>query len=118
MPSITLTFNQDINFSCQIYDYAYYVSTASNSGFQINSNNIIEIGQITNLNQTNNTITCNSLLTPAEYPSVGDFILFSKDNKANLSSILGYFAEAELKNNSTNKAEMFAVSADYFESSK
>jgi hypothetical protein len=44
--------------------------------------------------------------------------LFSKDNKANMSSLLGYYAEATVRNNSPSKGEMFQISADYFDSSK
>ena len=48
----------------------------------------------------------------------GSFIMFSKDNKANLSSVLGYYASVTFKNNSVDKAELFNVGANIFESSK
>ena len=48
----------------------------------------------------------------------GSFIMFSKDNKVNLSSALGYYASATLRNDSPDKAELFNVGADIFESSK
>jgi hypothetical protein len=41
-----------------------------------------------------------------------------KDNKANLSSLLGYYAEVKFKNTSTTDAELFSVGMDIFESSK
>jgi hypothetical protein len=44
--------------------------------------------------------------------------MFSKDNKANLSSLLGYYAEVEFKNNSTDEAELFSIGSEVFESSK
>jgi hypothetical protein len=44
--------------------------------------------------------------------------MFSKDNKANMSSILGYYAEIEFKNNSKTEAELFSVGTEVFESSK
>ena len=47
-----------------------------------------------------------------------DFIMFSKDNKANLSSLLGYYSLLKLRNNSTTKAEMFSITANFVESSK
>ena len=51
---------------------------------------------------------------------IGDtsFILFSKDNRVNMSSPLGYYGLAKFKNDSTIKGEMFAASCDVFESSK
>jgi hypothetical protein len=51
-------------------------------------------------------------------PSNRDFIMFSKDNKVNLSSLLGYYSLAKFRNNSTEKAELFSVGADFVESSK
>jgi hypothetical protein len=44
--------------------------------------------------------------------------MFSKDNKVNLSSMLGYYAIARWSNNSTDEAELYSVGADVFESSK
>ena len=51
-------------------------------------------------------------------PGPSSFIMFSKDNKANMSSILGYYASAQFRNNSTDEAELFNVGMDIFESSK
>ena len=51
-------------------------------------------------------------------PSTSDFILFSKDARANMSSLLGYYAEVEFVNNSTEEAEIFAVNSEIVESSK
>ena len=47
-----------------------------------------------------------------------DFIMFSKDNKVNLSSLLGYYSKVQFRNNSKDEAELFAVGADFVESSK
>ena len=51
-------------------------------------------------------------------PVSGSFILFNKDNEANLNSVLGYYAEVKMVNNSKTEAELFAVSANVAESSK
>tara|TARA_R100001463_G_scaffold127399_1_gene185451 strand:+ start:425 stop:772 length:348 start_codon:yes stop_codon:yes gene_type:complete len=113
---ISITFANNLNVSCQIGDTAYYVSTTASGGFNINSSSVVEIGIISAINNAANTITvANNLI--ASVPS-GAFILFSKDNKANLSSILGYFAEVKMVNNSTTEAELFSVGVDMFESSK
>ena len=48
----------------------------------------------------------------------GSFIMFSKDNKVNMSSMLGYYASIEYRNDSLEKAELFKVGAEVFESSK
>ena len=48
----------------------------------------------------------------------GSFIMFTKDNKVNMSSLLGYYAAVEFKNSSGEKAELFNVGTSFFESSK
>jgi len=51
--------------------------------------------------------------------SPGDcFLMFSKNTQANRSSLLGYYAEVVLGNDSPDIAELFAVSAEVSESSK
>ena len=122
MPSLTLTFTAPLNTSCQVGDTAYYVDTVSDGGFTTNSttNNVVEIGQIREItNPTSNTPTviCDTMLEGGLNDQV-KFILFSKDNKANLSSILGYYADVKLVNNSRQYAEMFSVGMEIFESSK
>ena len=52
-------------------------------------------------------------------PIVGtEYLYFSKDNRANTSGIIGYFAKTEFLNNSSFPAEIFATAVDYVESSK
>ena len=51
-------------------------------------------------------------------PTINDYFFFSKDNGVNLTSITGYYAEVEFKNNSTEKAELFATACEITESSK
>ena len=61
---------------------------------------------------------CSSIVNPPITCTGGSFIMFSKDNKVNLSSALGYYASATLRNDSPDKAELFNIGADIFESSK
>ena len=44
--------------------------------------------------------------------------MFSKDNKANMANMLGYYASVEYRNNSIDKAELFATGVEVHESSK
>ncbi len=123
MPSITLTFTSPLNVSCQTGDTAYYVQTTgvTNTEFTINNMNIVEIGQIRQINNPDSnspTIICDTTLSYASTNGNTRFILFSKDNKANLSSVLGYYADVKMSNNSKKHAELFAVSMESFESSK
>ena len=113
MPT-TLTFTKPLNVSCQVGDTAYYVATSASGGFNINSSNVIEIGIISDITGLVITVANNLV---ASVPN-GSFILFSKDNKANMSSALGYYAEVKLKNTSVDYSELFHVAVDTFESSK
>ncbi len=108
--------------SLQIGDTAYYITTGESGGFiNANENNLVEIGEITNItaDTVNNTttLTCD-IPDNATPPTITDFILFAKDNRANMSSLLGYYAEVEFSNNSTIKAELFSAGSEVFESSK
>ena len=44
-------------------------------------------------------------------------MFFGKDNEINTSSVIGYYAEVQMKNESTSEAEIFAVSSEVFISS-
>ena len=44
--------------------------------------------------------------------------MFSKNKSANNTSLVGYFAEVKLRNNSTDRAELFALSSEVAQSSK
>jgi len=122
MANVILTFNFPLNVSVQVGDTAYYTKSFSVLGTHThsNQNDIIQIGEITAIDKVNNTITClfNPNPTGAAPPNSNDFIMFSKDNKVNLSSLTGYYAEAQFVNDSTVEAELFAVSTDVYSSSK
>ena len=127
--SITLTFgfqSGSLNSSLQVGDTAYYTNPTDVAEFDVN-NSMVEIGTVTAIgfdddnNQT--TVVCNMDAT-TQTPTDGtggtpqSYIFFSKDNKVNLSSMLGYFSKAQFKNNSTDRAEIFATACEVFESSK
>tara|TARA_R100000458_G_C8277141_1_gene252595 strand:- start:645 stop:995 length:351 start_codon:yes stop_codon:yes gene_type:complete len=116
MPLITLNFTGTVQSSVQINDIAYYVSTSSLGGFNTgSSDNLVKIGPITSVGTTSIVCDMDSSVVP---PSANHFIMFSKDNAANMSSILGYYAKVQLKNNSTTDSELFSLESDFFESSK
>lgn len=124
MPLATLTFSAPINASCQVGDIVYYVTTDALGGFQKNSASVVKIGdirQITNPTSTSPTIVAfyedmsSATLTGLSNP----FILFSKNNIANMSSPLGYFASVKMVNDDTvSDGELYCVAVDMFESSK
>ena len=135
MAIINLTFNHDINASVQIQDVAYYVTTdpvgpnkiwasTSTPHMTKDKESVIMMGPIVNINAWNGNITTidvdmdDGLIAQHGLPAVDDFIMFSKDNKVNLSSLLGYYSLIKLRNNSKEKSEMFSVAANFVESSK
>ena len=116
MAIITLNFSEPINVSCQIGDIAYYVPVSSLSYYLVNSSNVIEIGPVIIIASDRLSLQATTF-SPA--PPINAFTLFSKDNKVNLSSLLGYYAELDIRNNNTSEhGEMFGINGDYFESSK
>ena len=111
MAVITMTFARDINSSVQVGDMIYKAALGSYG----ETGSLVEVGTVTAVTST--TVSCN-IATGDGRPTANDFILFSKDNKANLSTLKGYYAEVELKNNSLTSAEVYAVGSEIFESSK
>jgi len=146
MPIVTINFNRNLNVSVQVGDIAYFINptdvgptktyTATKTPHKTGpQSGIIKIGEIIELDCCTNMasyltggyIKCEMPqdLFNAYYdqiidltPGPSSFIMFSKDNKANMSSILGYYASAQFRNNSTDEAELFNVGMDIFESSK
>jgi hypothetical protein len=126
MASLSLTFPDPLNVSLAIGDTAYYVATNTKGGFlttqqsgSTNEETIVKIGVVSAINQTTNTITiATNTLQSNQLPTTSSYIFFSKDNKVNSSSILGYYAEVTFKNNSTTEAELYSIGCVVGESSK
>ncbi len=123
MPSITFTLTQPLNQAIQqgTTDVAYYADTStytfSDSSTVDYADAFVRLGVITAVNYATKQITCD-VASNTVLPASNDFLFFSKDNRANMTSLLGYYAEVEVKNNSTDKAELFAMGSEIFESSK
>jgi len=114
------------NISLQLGDLAYFITPSSVGGFQTSINGTnggydipVFLGTIESI--TGNTISIddsqqNSFVTIT--PSQGDFLMFAKDTSVNISGLVGYYAEVQMRNNSTEKAEMFSVGSEISPSSK
>ncbi len=124
MADIILTFANDINTSVQVGDIAYYCKPGTVGGFSVSTlttdnSELFEIGAISAVDASARTITCSPInVTSSTRPVADSFILFSKDNRVNMASPLGYYAQAKFKNDSTVKGEMFAAACEIFDSSK
>ena len=125
MITITLT-TEPSNVSLQLGDLAYFITPSPVGGFQTSINNTsgeydtpVFLATIESI--TGNTISIddsqqNNLVTIV--PSQGDFLMFAKDTSINISGLVGYYAEVEIKNNSKEKAEMFSIGSEISPSSK
>lgn len=100
------------NDSLQVGDVAYY-KTPTPIGSTDFAYNPILIGIITNI--SNDSITIDST---SSTPGPNDFIMFSKNKSVNNTSLLGYYAEVKIANNSMDHAELFALSSEITPSSK
>tara|TARA_Y100001937_G_C6981756_1_gene268009 strand:+ start:59 stop:427 length:369 start_codon:yes stop_codon:yes gene_type:complete len=122
MPSITVTFDFDLNESVQLGDVMYYINPSietmqDSTEIPFNNQSLVEVGVITAINYATNVITAD-IQNSTPLPTGSSFFLFAKDNRANMSSLLGYYAEVEFSNNSTIKAELYSAGSEVFESSK
>jgi energy-converting hydrogenase Eha subunit E len=120
MIEISLIFpSLNINTSVKVGDTVYYSNPNQLGGFDVDSG-IIVLGTINNITTaaSTTTIVC-TVDENIQMPTINvSFIFFSKDNKVNSSTLLGYYGLAEFRNNSTVKAELFSTGVEVVESSK
>lgn len=106
MEEITLTFNNKINVSLVPGDTVYYLS----------GENIITLGSCVSVAE--NRLSCNvNRDLEVAVPTAGAYIFFSKPAEAELSGIIGYEATTTIINTSTERAELYSISSEVFQSS-
>ena len=121
--NVQLAFD-NVNVSAQVGDIVYYTHGGNPAGGfnQASLANTIRLGPIIAMNGNTITVQYDDLNVgngPVLLsPSVGSFISFAKDKKANTSSLLGYYMSVNFVNDSKEKAELFAVGSEIVESSK
>jgi len=120
---IILNFNnlRNLNVSLQVGDAVYARSTVTQpgandpqAGFTSTGSNfhIGTLARIDNLGGNSYDLHINDDAIAAAYIfQPNDFIMFSKFSQGD-SGVLGYYAEAKFVNDSTEKAELFAVSSE------
>jgi hypothetical protein len=131
MPVLQLNFNYPLNDSAQIEDAVFVFQNMNNqANFSVDiAPSATYLGNIFKINNPNNEVglgqTYIQVYHPAPVPAVwatlnvgSDYIMFQKHRSPGVSGVLGYYAEMEFRNNSTKKAELFAVGSEIFESSK
>ena len=91
------------------------VSISNNDAAFSKLNNALQVGDkvYNNTDSSYKTVTAISgnTITLDSAPT-NDFSFFVKDNKFNTSGILGYYLEATLKNQSTDKKELYSVGSE------
>ena len=120
---ITIDFVNNINNdSLQVGDLAFFITHSNVGGFDTSItaeeyNPPKLIGPIQAM--TPNSITVDETVgNPTPLPTNNDFIMFAKDSRINLSGLIGYYAEVEIKNNSEEKAEMYCIASEITPSSE
>ena len=84
MAKVTLTFDAPLNASCQVGDTAYHVDRQSEGGFSTNNGDIIEIGQIRQINNRDSStpvIICESSMAGDINGQPAEFIYSVKTTK-------------------------------------
>ena len=111
----SLVFESLNDLNCTIENISIQeVKTGEIFGFtRLEANNLQKCGIVTGL--TNNTVTIDNSGT---LPAPQDYILFAKNQVVNTSSLMGYYANVKIENNSKRKAEIFSLSSEITESSK
>ena len=126
MPIVTITFPKDINVSLQIGDLIYNAPTINQQAGKNHPNSTgtntkpRKYGIVKLIDRPAGFIRVDT--TGFGSASLGEgnnhYLMFSKDNRGNLSGMIGYYAETTYKNHSTLPSEIFATAVDYVESSK
>lgn len=101
----------------------WYTPVTITGGHEVsNTNSIIKLGEVESVDHKNKIVLIKKPHDPLNYAGISltqnDFVMFSKPNSINTSSIKGYYAKVRLDNDSTEKIELFAVGSEISESSK
>ena len=121
-----LYFHEPLNVSVQPGDMIMYATTnpSAPAAFPQSGRNFrspvmtkpIKYGHILEVDHRNKWVLVNNILGVPD-PTTDQYIFFSKDRRANISGVVGYFAETKYVNDSKRKSEIFATAVDYVESS-
>jgi hypothetical protein len=116
MAIVQVNFNKKTNCSLQVGDKAYVSSKIS----EVIIGDPEYVGVITEVNSSGVKVndTSDIIVDPNVAGNTRQFFSFAKDIVANESSLKGYYADVTFTNNSTEYAELFAISSEVTSSSK
>tara|TARA_R100000951_G_C2510788_1_gene140350 strand:- start:28 stop:381 length:354 start_codon:yes stop_codon:yes gene_type:complete len=110
---IQINFPNHSPVGLDLHDIIYYVDTSEEEHVRMGP-----VSSIVNNESTN----VYYIIVDASYgvapPDTEDFIYYKKNPIGYVSSLKGYFAEAQFINTQAKYAELFSVGAEVFESSK
>jgi len=120
MATILITFTDELNASLQVGDIAYsntrpIIQAPAGGGMLGPMQFAMYLGPVLAITGLVVKIQTPS---PQAAPNVDDFVFFSKNKKVNTSSLLGYYADVKIENNSWDEVELFSIGSDVSESSK
>ena len=110
MNELILNFTNEVNASLSFGDVVSFGVT--------DGNNIVETVEIGTVKSIFNNRRSVRIDRTGPIPPANSFMIFEKDRAIESSGIIGYEATVTMKNTSTKKAELFAVSSEVFESSR
>ena len=113
MEEIILNFLNEVNASLSVGDVVLFGVPDSTGDIAQTT----RIGRVTEV-LTGRTSVRVERFNNAPLPPSNAFIMFTKNKTIESSGIIGYEATVTMKNTSTTKAELFAVSSEVFESSR
>lgn len=112
MNELIINFLNAVNASLSVGDVVLFGVPVNNEITETT-----EIGTVSSIfNDRKSIRITRSANAPA--PPANAFIMFEKDKAIESSGIIGYEATVTMKNTSTRRAELFAVSSEVFESSR
>ena len=106
MAQLELRFGFEINRSLKVGDMVYFINEDGGPEELGTAASIVDRTLVVDV--TAETIR----------PDVGAFILFSPGRSVEASGLIGYEGTCVMVNDSTERAELFAVSSEVFESSR
>ena len=127
MAIVTYSFDNPINVSLQAKPALVATGVATGAWDDIyfstisggkQSGSVKLIGKCIGINNSTKTISINTATSTIPLPNEGDYLFFAKNTNINTPGIMGYYAEVEMINDSTEQAELFTVSSEVNESSK
>ena len=110
-------------------NYKFQLTTPGNTTLEVEMEEVVDLNRLSLLKTMDMKLVYPNKNDDADYASYfsggcapcltsASFLLFSKDNDANLSSMLGYYANVGFKNFSSSQVELFSVNTEVTQSSK